>query len=171
MKTLLLNGACGVGKTTLAKAWAKRHHGAIVECDYFTEWIFNPDFPHWSAEEERLVAELSAGVAGKYLDAGMPVAIENVWTPAGLDLLRTLLRNHPGVHSVTVVLLHCQIEENRRRDALRPPENQMRERVDVVRQELMDHTWPKYVNHLETSSLSIRETLDQIEVIQGGESP
>lgn len=40
MEVLILTGACAVGKTSVAKEWAKRKAGAIIEYDYFMEWIF-----------------------------------------------------------------------------------------------------------------------------------
>jgi len=42
---LILTGACGVGKSTIAEEWAKRKNGAKVDCDYLTEWIYNTDLP------------------------------------------------------------------------------------------------------------------------------
>ena len=37
MEVLLLTGACGVGKTTIAQGWAKSKKGVIIDCDYLTE--------------------------------------------------------------------------------------------------------------------------------------
>ena len=59
LEVLILTGTCAVGKTATAKAWAKSKNGAIIECDYFTEWIYNKDFPHWTEEEEKFTSNLA----------------------------------------------------------------------------------------------------------------
>lgn len=165
MEILLLTGACGVGKSTIAKKWAIAKNGAVVECDYFTEWIYAKDFPKWNAEEERFVANLSAKVAIEYMKAGMPVAIENVWSPQGLQLLTDHLRAYDETISVKAIWLFCNITENHRRDELRIAENQMKERVDIVNKELSGYTWPSFVTKLNSTELTIEETLRAIEDI------
>lgn len=156
---IIITGACGVGKTTVARAWAKLTGGAAIESDLFTEWIQNEEFPHWTAEEEQFTAELSATVARKYLSAGMPVAIENVWSPAGVRILKKELSSLPDHHQIRVVRLYCSPEENHRRDEMRIPENRMYERVDIVHKELAQYNWPDDVLHLDTTNLDVRSTV------------
>ena len=158
-QVLIITGACGVGKTTLAKEWAKQKNGAIVECDYLTEWIFNKDFPHWEQEEEKFTANLTATIAIEYLDYGMSVAIENVWSPYGLEILRKRLQGKTDI-SVKVIWLHCELQENHNRDEQRIPENQMKQRVDIVNKELREYQWPEYLVKIDTTSLSVVQTLD-----------
>ena len=166
MEVLILTGACGVGKTTLARAWARHKQGAVVESDYFTEWILKEDFPHWTREEEIFTAKLAARVALEYLRFPMPVAIENVWSPTGLELLRQMLAPDPLVRSLTFVWLECRLPENQARDAQRPPSDQMGRRVAVVRQELQAYDWPEYVRRVDSSGLSVCETLRTIEDLE-----
>lgn len=64
---LILTGACGVGKTTVAREWARGKNGVAIEADYFTEWIHNVSFERFTQEEERLVANLSLVTAKEYL--------------------------------------------------------------------------------------------------------
>ena len=65
LEVLILTGPCAVGKTTTAKAWAKNKNGAIVECDYLTNWIYSDDFPHWTEEEEKFTSKLSSSAESK----------------------------------------------------------------------------------------------------------
>jgi len=169
VEILIITGACGVGKTTTAIEWAKSKNGALVECDYFTEWIHNSDFPHWTVEEEKFVASLAVTVAKEYLRSRMSIAIENVWSPIGIKILIEKLLEIDFVHSIKVIWLYCDLEENHRRDEMRIPENQMKERVDVVNKELREYIWPKYVQKLNSTGKSARqiialiENLDQID--------
>lgn len=166
MEVLIITGACGVGKSTLAQAWAKHKNGATIECDYLTEWIYKADFPHWTVEEEKFVAETTLVLAQQYAKYGMPVAIENVWSPLGIQMLVDGLRKSPHISSTKVVWLYCALEENQRRDQLRKPENRMHERVAIVNQELQGYQWPDYVYRLNSDKLSVAETLATIEKLQ-----
>lgn len=163
MEVLILTGACGVGKTTIARAWAKEKQGAVIECDYLTEWIFKADFPHWSAEEEKFVVSATLSLAKEYLRFPMPVAVENVWTPGGIIRLKAGLEQLEEVKSIKFVWLYCDLPENHRRDQLRVPENQMKERVDIVNQEQHAHQWPDFVHSLDTTRLKVGETLSRLE--------
>lgn len=165
MEILILTGACGIGKTTLARAWAEKMQGAVIECDYLTEWIYRADFPHWTAEEEKFVVSATLALAGTYLRFPMPVVIENVWTPEGIGRLKAALELMPEVTSLKVAWLYCDLPENHRRDRLRVPENQMKERVDIVNREQRAHPWPGYVHPLDTTHLSIEETLARLQAL------
>ena len=162
LEVLIITGACGVGKTATAKAWAKKKNGAIIECDYLTEWIYNENFPHWTPEEEAFTVELSGLMAFEYLKRGMSLAIENVWTPKGIEDLRKELFRMNGI-TVKTVWLKCDLEENHRRDEERIPEDQMKERVDIVNKELEGYTWPSYVHSIDTTKLSIEEVVEEID--------
>lgn len=161
-EVLILTGACGVGKTTIAKQWARRKNGSIVECDYFTEWIFDKNFVRFSYEEELLTARLSVNTAKEYLKLSMPVAIENVWTPVGLDLLNEELSLLEYADKLTYVWLKCASKENHRRDNLRVPGDVMGERVDIVNEQLNGYIWPAYLHIIDTTLLTVNETLTKI---------
>lgn len=165
MEVIVLTGACGVGKSTVAKAWAKLKKGAVIECDYFTEWIYNPDLPRWDLEEEKFVASVTLAVCREYVNHQMPVAIENVWSPTGIQILVNSLKKWELVTTIKVVWLLCDLTENHRRDQLRIPENQMKERVDIVNKELRSYEWPAYVQVVNTSGLSVEETIKAIEAL------
>ena len=44
MEVIIFTGACGVGKSTTAKEWAKQKDGAVVQGDYFSNSIYKKDF-------------------------------------------------------------------------------------------------------------------------------
>ncbi len=159
---LILTGACGVGKSTISKKWAKLKKGAIIESDFFRNWICNDIYDRFSKKEEMLVADLTFVSAKEYLKHNMPVAIENVWTPSGLEKLKNDLENEFGNVSIKIVWLKCNLKENHRRDNLRATENQMKDRVIIVNAELSEYKWPEYLNILDTTNLTEMETLNRI---------
>ena len=163
MEILILTGTCGVGKTTIATAWAKQNNGAIVDCDYFTEWIFNKEFKHHTPQEEVFVAGLAAKVALEYIHLHMSVAIDNVWTPLGIEILIKELKARDPQLPIKVVWLYCQPAINHSRDAMRILENQMKDRLDVVYQELIQYDWPAYIQKIDTSDFSILQTIAHID--------
>ena len=160
-EVLILTGACGVGKSTIAEAWAKIKDGATIDCDYLTEWIYKKDFPHWTIEEEKLVAKITAKIAGEYLDFGMATSIQNVWSPVGIEIMKNGILANANI-AVKVVWLFCSLEENHKRDQRRIPEDQMKERVEIVNDELQSYDWPEYVHRLDTTSLTVEQTLELI---------
>lgn len=161
---LIITGACGVGKSTIAKRWAKLKNGATVDCDYLTNWIYCTEFPQWTIEEERFVAKLASKIAIEYLNWGMPVSIENVWSPVGLELLESEISSQMNnMIKIKTVWLFCEIDENHKRDEQRIPAHQMKERVDVVNQELERYNWAEHLYKLDTTHLSIEQTIKKID--------
>jgi len=162
IEILILTGACGVGKSTISKKWAQLKKGVVIESDCFRNWICNETYDRFSTKEEFLVADLTFVSAKEYLKHNMPVAIENVWTPLGLDKLKNDLENEFETVDIKFVWLKCDLEENNRRDKLRIAENQMKDRVDIVNAELSEYKWPDYLNILITTNLTENETLNRI---------
>jgi len=159
---LIFTGACGVGKSTISKNWAKLKKGAVVESDFFRNGIFNEIYNQFSKEEELLIADLTFVSTKEYLKHNMPVAIDNVWTPIGLDKLKKNLEDEFEDMKIKFIWLKCDLEENHRRDGLREIKNQMKERVDIVNYELSEFNWPDYLNILNTTNLTEVETLNRI---------
>lgn len=159
---LILTGACGVGKSTIAKEWAKMKNGATVDCDYLTEWIYKIEYPHWTLEGEKFVAKLASKIAIEYLNFGMSTSIENVWSPTGIEILKNEISSEVETR-IKVVWLFCKSAENHKRDQQRIPENQMKERVDIVNRELEEHNWPNYVHKIDTTDLTIEQTVNVID--------
>ena len=101
-------------------------------------------------------------MAIEYLNRGMSIAIENVWSPLGFDILRNELSKN-GDLVIKSVWLKCERKENHKRDEQRVPEDQMKERVDIVNEELNSYEWPEYVNVLDTTDLRVEDVLSAIE--------
>ncbi len=165
-KILIITGACGVGKTTIARAWAKSKDGATINCDYLTEWIYKKDFPHWTVEEEKFTANIASKIAIEYLNYGMATSIENVWSPIGMDILRGEISTVHEDVVIQSIWLFCELSENHRRDRMRSEEDQMLERVDVVNQELHRYDWPYYLHKIDTTNLTIQQILQLIEKLK-----
>ncbi|MBE2255608.1 MAG: AAA family ATPase [Ignavibacteria bacterium] len=166
MKVLIITGAPGVGKSTISKLWAKKNKGVTIECDYFTEWIFNNKYKRFGKLEEKLVIELTLKTSEIYLIHKMPVVIENVWKSDAIKLLNSgfqkINKNFDNKLDISFVYLYCAIKENHRRDKMRIPENQMKKRVDIVNNELKKEIFPSYVKKIDSTNLSENETLNII---------
>ncbi|GEM_PF-7025459 len=65
------------------------------------------------------------------------------------------------VHS-KFIYLRCDLQLNQLRDQGRSSDNQMNDRVGIVRSELEEYEWPDFVQVIDSTALSIKETLDQI---------
>ncbi len=157
-----MTGACGVGKTSTAVIWSSIKQGVVIECDNLRECLDKEDFPQWSDKEENFIAKMSAMMATEYLKNGMSVAIENVWSPESIELIRKELFRMRGL-TIKTVLLKCDLEENHRRDQERVPENQMKERVKIVKEKLENYKWPSYVNVLDTTKLNFDEVFAELD--------
>lgn len=160
-EVLIITGACGVGKTSTATIWASLKQGAVIEGDYIRECLDEEDFPKWSKKEEKFITSLSTMMATEYLKKGMPVVIENVWSPESIEYMRNELFRFHDI-KITSVRLLCDIEENHKRDQSRKPENQMGDRVDIVNEELNNHVWPSYTIELDTTKLSFDEVMAEL---------
>jgi len=161
---LIVTGTCGVGKSTISRRWAGRRLGAIVDCDVFRSWIRNPALIRAEGFQEMLLARHAALLAESYMAMGLDVAIDNVWTPAGLAYLREQLQDKARIR---VVWLRAASAENHRRDEERPPSDVQGARVDELQGELDALDWPDSVIRLDTTGQSVEETLDAIEALFG----
>ncbi len=157
---LIITGTCGVGKSTISTRWAERRLGAAIECDAIRNWIRNPALITADGFQELLLARHAALLAESYLAMGLDVAIDNVWTPEGLDSLLCALSDKARVR---VVLLTAAPAENHRRDRLRSPGDVMGARVDELQAELDALDWPAYVIRLDTTDQTVDQTLDAID--------
>ncbi|MCU0522402.1 MAG: GNAT family N-acetyltransferase, partial [Anaerolineae bacterium] len=95
-----------------------------------------------------------------YMAMDLDVAIDNVWTPAGLAYLQEQLQDKARIR---VVWLTAAPDENHRRDALRPPSDVQGARVDELQAELDALEWPEAVLRLDTTGQTVEQTLDAIE--------
>jgi predicted kinase len=159
---LILTGSCGVGKSTLARRWAARRLGAAIDCDTLRNWIMDPALHTADGYQESLLARQSVCLAQAYMALGLDVAIDNVWTPAGLAYLRDQLGAQARLR---MVWLTCASAENHERDLQRPPSDVMGDRVDELQAELDALEWPAGLIRLDTTGQTADETLAEIEAL------
>ncbi len=159
---LIVTGTCGVGKSTICWHWAEQRLGATIDCDYFRTWIRNPALHAANAYQEPLLARHAILLAEDYLAMGLDVAIDNVWTPDGLEVLRRRLAEKARLR---IVRLTCTAAENHARDERRSPSDVMGGRVDELRAELDALPWPEYVIELDTTGQTVVQTLQAIEML------
>jgi hypothetical protein len=107
-----------------------------------------------------LLARQACSLAKEYLNLRLDVALDNVWTPKGLKIIKARLS---GKARIRVFWLNCSKEENRKRDKGRSPSNVMGGRVDELQAELEAMRWPDYVIKLDTTGQSPARTLDALE--------
>lgn len=157
---LIITGTCGVGKSAVCWGWAGRRHGATIDCDAFRTWIRNSQLRTADGYQEALLAKHASALSEDYLKMGLDVAIDNVWTPKGLALLKQRLC---GKARIKIVWLNCSSSENHRRDKSRSPSDVMGGRLDELQQELERMDWPCDVQRIDTSEQSLEQTLDSIE--------
>jgi len=157
---LIITGTCGVGKSTICTRWAERRLGAAIECDAIRNWIRNPALITADGFQERLLARHAALLAESYMALGLDVAIDNVWTPEGLDDLNHALGDRARVRAIWLTAAPA---ENHHRDHLRPPGDVMGARVDELQAELDALDWPAYVIRLDTTGQTVEQTLDAVD--------
>lgn len=161
-KILILTGACGVGKSTLGKLWAKEKKGVCIEGDAFTNWIYDnhPITTPYFLEIEPMTALIAWQCCKTYLDHGFSVAMECVWNPKALNQLKKVFDQNQV--SVTFVYLSCDLGKNENRDQQRTPDCMMNERVGIVKSELEAYDWPSFVHKIDSSGQTSEETLNAI---------
>ncbi len=156
---LIVTGTCGVGKSTTCWRWADQRLGATIDCDYFRTWIRNPALQVADGFQEPLLARHAILLAEDYLAMGLDVAIDNVWTPDGLEVLRRQLGDKARLR---FFWLTCAPAENHQRDDQRSPGDVMGRRVDELQAELEAIAWPDYVIKLDTTGQTVTQTLQTI---------
>jgi predicted kinase len=159
---LVVTGTCGVGKTTVSRAWATARGGAAIHGDQIRNWIRPHALRIRHGFQAQLVADTSIAAAHGLLSQGLDVALDNVWFPESMELLRKALMT---TGSMRFIWLKCCSQENHRRDQLRGADGAMGDRVDELQCELQAVTWPDYVHVLDTSVLSVSDTVAAIELL------
>lgn len=157
---LILTGTCGVGKSTVARAWAAKRGGAAISGDEVREWIARHELEIADNFQEELVARVCASAARVYMAAGMDIAIENVWGPQSFAYFH---RELGADARILAVWLRCHREENRCRDRGRLRALRMGKRVDELMDELESLPWPEWLHALDTTGQSVHETVAEIE--------
>ena len=91
----------------------------------------------------------------------MSVVIENVWTPLGIDIIKDFLSNRKGLN-IKCIRLMCNRSINHKRDQQRIVAHQMKERVDIVNDELDGYDWNEDTIIIDNSNLTISQVVSLI---------
>lgn len=159
---LVLTGTAGVGKSTMARLWAERRRGVHVQGDQIRCWITDREISRSKGYQEQAVAEIAAYAAGRYMAQNLCVALDYVWTPAGLAYLKQTLGETARVRYVWIV---CEAGENERRDQTRKGRSVMGPRVHELRGELEALQWPDYLTIMDTTRDTHEQTIARIEAL------
>ena len=158
---LLLTGTCGVGKSTTARAWATARAGAHINCDEIRNWIRSKPIRHENDYQHHAVARIAAAATQEFLALGIDVAIDFVWKP---PMLRYLSERFSPVARIQMAWLRCDPEENRRRDAERPANVVMGDRVDELLRELEAISdWPDELLNIDSTRMSVDDVLARLD--------
>lgn len=161
-EVLILTGTSAIGKTATGKAWAKSKNGVLIECNSQPELNYKKDFLSKTEEEEKNIALLAAQKATEYLQKGVSVAIDNIWSLRQIEDIRSELFRFRDLKLKTIRLI-CDPEENRKRDKESASENQMNERIAKINEELNSHLWPSYIKIIDNTNKTIDEVLKLID--------
>ncbi|PCJ58426.1 MAG: hypothetical protein COA79_12965 [Planctomycetota bacterium] len=156
---LLTTGTCGVGKSTTTLAWANLRKGVCLEVDELRCSIRDKEFRRSNNYQEDFMLELVKSNIKLYSKLNKAIAIDYVWTPRSLDALHHYSSSFGNVKSIW---LKCESKENMNRDNLRPESRRMGARVAELRVELENYEWPDYLNHIDTTNLSLESVINKI---------
>ncbi len=157
-KLILITGTCGVGKSSVSSALAQKLEGTHIECDLIRDWIKAPGVRSACNFQEIALVHICLEAAEQFRKQGLDTVCDNVWGPEGIDLFK----KHSGMFDLSVFYLTCESGENHKRDEERSASDQMKGRVDELGQELDRMQWPWYTVKLDTTGLSVEETVEEI---------
>jgi cytidylate kinase len=157
---LLVTGTCAVGKSAICRTWANQREGADIECDIYRTWIRQDTLRRENDYQEKLILKHASELALDYLNLGLDVAIDNVWRP---DSISYMIEKFSGIATTRAFYLQCQPTENHRRDQLRVGSHVMGQRLDQLDKELSDLQWSDEIIFLDSTNLSIEETITKID--------
>ena len=157
---LILTGNAGVGKTTIARAWAAKRGGAAIAGDDIRHWIRVRELKFAEGDQEQSLARITSAAAREFLAKDLDVVADNVWTPHGIAMLRESL---DPLARVRAARLWCAPGENHRRDELRAPGDVMGQRIDELEAELSEMHFGDDVVLIDSTDQSPEQTLAAIE--------
>ena len=157
---LMLTGTCGVGKSTIAKAWALSRRGVAISGDQIRLWMRVREIRRAEDYQHDLVTNIAIDAASRFIAKQMDVALDFVWRPNGIAMVRSAMQDMARVQAVQLV---CEPAENSRRDQLRSGNDVMGPRVAELEQELAQLDWPADVHRIDSTNLTVEQTLARVE--------
>jgi chloramphenicol 3-O-phosphotransferase len=167
---VLFGGPAGAGKSTLAAAWcATRTRAVHIELDAVRELIVSgradPQQPgDLAGEQYGLSVAACCALAGPFLAAGYDVAIDDVFEPAAFE---AYWRPRLGDRAFALVIVRPSLEATLARSARR--QKRVLEQHTRSQHEATGGWDARFV--VDTTGLSVEESLERVEAVIGGSYP
>lgn len=161
-KVWVISGPSGVGKSTTSARVAQRlENSVLLSGDLVSEMHINGRLMPWEDEGElELIWKNISDLTRNFLQYGLNVVVDYVTFPREMKKFWESLQNDKS-HSVMYVILWANKEEIIRRDLLRTPDRQMKERSIIHYDEFSTQNIPKnfYLNNM---TLTVDQAIDAI---------
>ena len=162
MDILVLNGPSGVGKSRIAMDWAEARRGVVIEGDLLRCAIMDEALRRSERFQEALVLDAVKALAQRYLRLERDLVVDYLWhPPAMLDLCEFLA----PLGNVAAVLLTCETDINRQRDAGRAEHQVMGPLVTRTRSLLSEAEWPGWLHRVDSTHDAPAQTLARVNAL------
>lgn len=158
----IITGPAGVGKSTISKQLANsKNKSVLIEGDDIYHQVIGGYTPPWK-ENNHLETfwKVSINMIKNYLEDGFDVIFNYIIDPDNLELIKNKLKNY----NITIKFVILLVAESTLllRDKERPENEQMKERCIVLLNNFKNN-YNNSKNILDTTNLSINETINIIE--------
>lgn len=158
----IITGPAGVGKSTISRRIAEsKNKSALIEGDEIYHQVVGGYVQAWK-EGNHLDTfwKICLSSIETYLEDGYDVIFNYIVNPENVELIKNKLKNH----TIKFVVLVVDEKTLLLRDKERPEDCQMKERCIVLLNSFKNKNYNAQ-NILDTTNLSVNETIDIIEMI------
>ena len=155
----IITGPAGVGKSTISKELAKSYNkSALIEGDDIYHQVIGGFVQAWKEGNHlKTFWKVCVNIIKTYLEDGFDVVFNYIITPENLELIKTAFKDY----NVKFVVLITDEATLLARDKERPIDCQMGQRCLTLLNSFKNRNYNSK-NILDTSSLSVNETVDII---------
>ena len=156
----IITGPAGVGKSTISKAIAEnKNKSALIEGDVIYHQVIGGYVPAWKdGNHLEIFWEICINTIKTYLQYGYDVVFNYIITPENISLIKNSIQNY----NIKFIVLLTDESTLLSRDKQRSIDCQMNERCITLLNNFKNRNYSPN-NILDTSNLSIDETLNLIE--------